>query len=277
MILIAGGNGRLGHALAPLLLERGESVRVLSRGVGTPSPSGCEAVTGDVRDRDSLGSAFADCTTVVSAVHGFAGGRGSGPDEVDHLGNANLIDAAREAGVRRFVLLSVLGASADHPASLFRAKHAAERHLAQSDLDWTIVRPAAYLETWIEVIGSKMASGGPALVFGRAENPINFVSVNDVAAVIDRCLTDPATSRTKIDVAGPENLSMNDFARTLNANKIKRIPRGALRVMQHAAAPVSPVFARQAATALVMDTADMTAAASPDDPRPTTRLRDLVG
>lgn len=276
MILIAGGNGRLGHALAPRLLARGESVRVLSRGAGLPAPDGCESVTGDVRDRESLRGAFGDCTAVVSAVHGFAGGRGSGPDEVDRVGNANLIDAAREAGVQRFVLVSVLGASADHRASLFRAKHAAEDHLAATDLDWTIIRPTAYLETWLEVIGGKTASGGPALVFGRADNPINFVSVDDVAAVIDRCLTDPTASRTTIDVAGPENLSMNEFARTLNASKIKRIPRGALRVMQHAAAPVSPVFARQAATALVMDTADMSASASPADPKPTIRLRDLV-
>jgi uncharacterized protein YbjT (DUF2867 family) len=200
---------------------------------------------------------------VVSAAHGFLGGRGAGPEAIDDRGNANLIQAAADAGVRRFVLLSVIGARPDHPMALHRAKYAAEQHLFASDLEWTVLRPSAYLETWAGVIGAKLASGGPALVFGRGDNPINFVSAGDVAVLVERAITDSTLCNQAIDIAGPDNLTMTQFAQLLGATKVRHIPRGALRVLAKAAAPVAPVFARQAAAAIVMDTTDSTA-----DPHP---------
>ena len=174
---------------------------------------------------------------MISAAHGFLGGRGAGPEEVDHQGNLNLLRAAADAGVEHFVLLSVLDARPDHPMSLHRAKYAAEQSLHASALSWTVLRPSSYVETWIDIVGAKLASGGPALVLGRADNPINFVSVQDVAALADRALTDPALRGQTIDVPGPDNLTMEQLARHLGASKVRHIPRGALRF--------SPRFSRR--------------------------------
>lgn len=136
----------MGQLVVTDLLVRGEQVRVLTRDTArTRAVFGdvVEAVRGDVRSRDGLDEAVAGASVVISAVHGFLGGRGAGPVVVDGRGNANLVDAAAAAGVG-VVLVSVLGASPDSPVDLFRAKHAAEQHLRDSGTPWTIVRPAVW-------------------------------------------------------------------------------------------------------------------------------------
>lgn len=275
MILVVGGTSHLGSVLIPLLLARGEQVRVLSRNRGAALPAGCELVVGNVRSPATVERAVAGTHTVISAFHGFMGGRGAGPDEVDRVAGIGLIDAARQAGPR-FVYVSALGAAADHPLSLLRAKHAAEQHLIASDLDWTILRPATYLEVWLEIVRGKLDTGGPALVLGRGENPINFVSILDVAAVVEHCLVDPTTVRQVIDVAGPQNLTLLELARAQGAEGFKHVPLGALRTLQHLAKPFAPAFARQAAMGVLLDTSDMTAPASPNQPRPHRTLTSIL-
>lgn len=275
MILLVGGTSHLGSVLIPLLLARGEEVRVLSRNRGSAPVVGCEMVVGDVRSPATLESAVTGCHTVISAFHGFMGGHGAGPDDVDRVGGIALIDAAREVAPR-FVYVSALGAAPDHSLSLLRAKHAAEQHLIASDLHWTVLRPATYLEVWLDIVRGKADTGGPALVLGRGENPINFVSIHDVAAVVAHCLVDPSTVRQVIDVAGPQNLTLLELARAQGADRIKHVPLGALRVLQHVAKPFAPAVARQAAMGLQLDTSDMTAPASPDHPRPTRTLTSIL-
>lgn len=146
--------------------------------------------------------------------------------------------------------------------SLHRAKYAAEQDVHASAMAWTVLRPSSYVETWVDIVGAKIASGGPALVFGRADNPINFVSVQDVATLVERALTDPALRGQTIEVPGPDNLTMEQVALHLGASKIRHIPRGALRFLSTTLPPLAPAFARQTQAALVMDTTDMIADAS---------------
>ena len=253
MILVAGGTGTLGREVVGRLAGAGHAVRVLTRNPDHAQGLPAEVVVGDVGDSAAVGAAVRGCATVISAVHGFTGRRG--PDAVDRRGNHHLIQAAVENRVGQFVLLSVHNARPDHPMSLHRAKFAAEQELRASGLVWTALRPTAYLETWMAVLG-------PGLVFGRGTNPINFVSVRDVAAVVHRVIEDPAHCEVTIDVAGPQELTMVEFVRMLGAQRVRHIPRAVLRVLAVAARPVAPAFARQAAAAVVMDTEDMTGDAS---------------
>lgn len=262
MILVVGGTGRLGREIVTRLTASGHQVRVLTRDAAHADGLGADVAVGDIRDASTLTDATRGASVVVSAAHGFLGGRGAGPEEVDGFGNRNLVGAARDAGVEHVVLLSALDARPDHPMALHRAKYAAEQHLMGSGLSWTVLRPSSYVETWIEVIGGKLASGGPALVFGRAVNPINFVSVQDVATLVERAIADRALRGQVVDVPGLENLTMLQLAEHMGASKIRRIPRGALRVLSTVLAPVAPAFSRQGAAAVVLDTMDMTADAS---------------
>ncbi|HEY3562830.1 MAG TPA: SDR family oxidoreductase [Kribbella sp.] len=273
MILVAGGTGRLGSLLVQRLIRRGERVRVLTRSRST-TPVDYEEVIGDVRSRPAVTTALEGCDTAVWCVHGLLGGRGAGPDQVDREACIATIDAAREAGVRRFVLMSIKDAAPDHMSSLFRAKYAAEQHLQTTDLDWTILRPTSFLELWLEVVRGK---GGRAVVLGAGENPFNVVSVADVAAVVDYCLTEPSTIRRVLDVAGPENVTLVELARAQGAIAIKRVPLGVLRVMRYLAVPIAPAFARQATLGLMLNTHDLTATATPAECLPMTTVQTVLG
>src|SRR6266508_2579904 len=159
-----------------------------------------------------------------------------------------LIQAAATAGVEHLVLVSGLGVAADHPMSLYRAKFAAEQALRASGLRWTIIRPSAYLETWIGVTGAKLADKGQTLVFGPGRNPVNFVAAEDVAVAL--AIHDRSLRGQSVDVAGPENLTFTQIADQLIAaggrpGRTRHIPLPMLRAMSVLARPAAPSFARQ--------------------------------
>ncbi len=270
MILVAGGTGVLGARLVRRLLDRRLPVRVLTRDaarVREPEGQHLDVCEGDVRARAMLTRAMTGVDVVVSAVHGFAGPGGVSPASVDRDGNANLVDAAAAVNAA-VVLMSVVGASADSPLELFRMKHAAERYLRASGVPWTIVRATAFLETWVALLEQTAARSGRPLVFGRGDNPINFVSVTDVAAVLERAITDPATRGRTLEIGGPENLTLNQLAASVQrtagrTGEPRHVPRAALRTMATALSPFRPDLARQARAALVLDSADMAFEAMP--------------
>ena len=265
MILLAGGTGRLGTVLMARLTERGLPVRVLIRDPARAArltAMGVEAVTGDVRDRASLAPAVRGADVVVSAVHGFAGPGGVSPATVDRQGNINLIDAAREAGAE-VVLMSVVGAGAGSPMELFRMKYAAEQHLRASRAGWTIVRATAFLELWIDVLSQTAVRSGRPIVFGHGNNPINFVSVTDVAALVEHAVTDPATRGRILEIGGPDHLTFNQLAAAIQAaagrtGTPRHVPRLALRFMAGTVGHIKPELGRQARAALLMDGIDLT-------------------
>jgi NADH dehydrogenase len=255
-VLVAGGTGRLGTLVVRRLLERDVEVRVLTRDRERASSLeglGAEIAVGDVRRPETLPAAVGDVDVVVSAVHGFVGTGGVSPESVDREGNANLVAAARAAGAA-VVLMSIVGAGPDSPMELFRCKWAAEDQLRASGLAWTIVRAAAFLELWAELVGK-------GIVFGRGDNPINFVSVRDVADVVTEVVLDPARRGQVIDVVGPDCLTFNQLAADLRAlrgrpARVRHVPLPLLRTL----APLH----RQPRAALVMDTTDMTCASVSD-------------
>ncbi len=267
MILVAGGTGTLGRSLIPRLVRRGESVRVLTRddpGGARALPAAVEMAVGDVRDRAAVDRAMIGVRTVVSAIQGFGGPGAGGVRAIDGQGNANLIAAAEAAGVDRFVLLSIDQASPDHPSELFRVKAEAERGLQASNLAWTIVRPTAYQETWLELVGRPLVEKGRTRIFGRGRNPINFVSADDVAGIVELSLSDPSLRGSTIEVAGPENLTFEAFVATVRqvtgaSGTVSHVPLPMMRLMAAALRPVKPILAAQIEAAVVMDTRDMTA------------------
>jgi uncharacterized protein YbjT (DUF2867 family) len=265
MILVVGGTGTLGTQLVRLLVDQGQDVRVLTRDPTRAAdlPGTVQTMTGDLRDPAAIAAAVRECATVVSALHGFAGPGKPSPEAIDRDANRSLIQAAAVTGVEHLVLVSVLGAAPDHPMSLHRAKHTAEQALQTSGLPWTIIRPAAYLETWIAIIGAKLAGNGQALVFGPGRNPINFVSAHDVAAVAALAVHDRSLQGQVLEVAGPENLTFTQLAERLitasgQPGRTRHVPLPMLRAMSVLARPLAPMFARQAQAAVVMNTTDMT-------------------
>jgi NADH dehydrogenase len=265
MIVVAGGTSTLGTRLVPLLTGQGHAVRVLTRDPARAqhlTKLGVEVIRGDVRDPASVERALRGAGTVISAVHGFAGPGGVSPATVDRAGNANLIGATARTGAA-FVLVSVVGASPGHPIGLFRAKHAAEGTLRASGLPWTIVRATAFMETWGTIMGRPLQASGTTMVFGHGDNPINFVSATDVAALVGLAATDPGLRGQVVEIGGPDDLTFNQVAAIVQEaaarhGTVRHIPRPALRAMARLTTAIKPALARQARAALAMDTLDMT-------------------
>lgn len=264
MILVAGGTGRLGRLVVGGLTDRGLPVRVLTRGRADDLPAGTEVAIGDVRDSRTLPAALRGVDTVVSALHGFLGPRGVSPATVDVAGNRSLFEAARAAGAE-VVMVSVVGASADSPFDLFRAKYTAEQHLRDSRVPWTIVRSSAFLETWLDLLRGTAARSGRPTVFGRGDNPVNFVPVAEVAAAVLTAVTDRTTRGRVLEIAGDEDLTLVQLggrvaAETGFEGEPRHVPRVVLHLLAGTVGHVRPELGRQARAALAMDTTPLAAA-----------------
>jgi uncharacterized protein YbjT (DUF2867 family) len=263
--LIVGGTGHLGPVLVRLLIEGGRKTRVLTRDPARARGvlgEGVELVAGDVRDPISLAGSLEGTSTVVSAFSGFGDPHGPGTRTIDRDGNVALIRAARLAGVEHFVLLSVTQASPDHPMELMRSKYAAEQELKGSGLAWTIIRPALYMETWLDVAAGPLIQTGRTRVFGRGDNPLNLVSVRDVARFVEVALVDPGLRGATLEIGGPENVSMNELLATVEqmagrTGRIDHVPVPVLRLMSVALRPFRPGLAGMIGASVVMDTRDM--------------------
>jgi uncharacterized protein YbjT (DUF2867 family) len=264
VIVVAGGGGLLGRQVVSDLVSRGEQVRVLVRDAERARSlfgDHVEVVAADVRRAADLQGLIGGASVVISAVHGFLGGRGAGPAEVDLAGNANLIDAAAAIGAA-VVLVSAVGAAVDSPLDLFRAKHAAEQYLRASGTGWTIVRAGPFLQTWLVVLTQTAGRSGQPLIFGRGVQPIAFVSMVDVAWIVSRAATDPSLRSQLLEVTG-DPMTMTELAHAVQAahgwhGPVRHLPPQLLRALATLARPVNPAFARKNRAALLLDTAPLT-------------------
>lgn len=187
-ILIAGANGKIGRKLISAIADSPHRSRAMIRHADqadTLRELGAEQTV--VADLEAdLSGTLPDCDAVI-----FSAGSGghTGPektDAVDRDGAIALIDAASKAGVHRFVMVSSMGAQAPEsgPEKLrhyLQAKHAADTHLVESGLDYTIVRPGHLTD------GPATGKVALASSLGRSGE----VSRADVAAVLVALLDAP--------------------------------------------------------------------------------------
>ncbi|HJR63600.1 MAG TPA: SDR family oxidoreductase [Gemmatimonadaceae bacterium] len=216
MILVVGATGSLGGRIVRMLLERGEAVRALTRSSNNAAPlrdAGAEVVVGDLKDLASLERACQDADVVIATASASKTGDDS-IENVDLHGNQNLIDAAERAGVRHFIFVSTVGASAEHPVPLFRAKAAAEERLKAGRMTYTILQPNAFMDVWFPMLVEMPAlSGRPVTLVGEAKRRHSFVAERDVAAFAVAAVHNPAARNTTIVIGGPEPVTLRDVVR----------------------------------------------------------------
>jgi len=285
MILIVGGSGTLGKMLASRLLDAGHTVRVMTR---TPSKvaagqtEGPDVVKGDLLDHDSLIRACQGADVVVTAAHSILGRGPNASVHVDGAGQCRLIDAARAAGVRRFVYVSVHEPDpAYRQIPFFRIKHRVEQYLRESGLAWTILRPTAFMDLHAHVlIGEPIIKKGKVVLFGRGERPRNFVAASDVAEIAFRALTEPSCVGQTIDIGGPENFSSNEVVRiyerrTGRRAQVTHAPIALPKVMSVLLRPLHPGLSQIMQTAVLAETVNQAFDAGPLSERFDMRLMSL--
>jgi NADH dehydrogenase len=259
------------------LLAGGYRVRAMTRSQERGQElgrQGAEVVIGDLIDRDSIARACQDVDRVFVAAHS-ALGRGSYRSEaVDDQGHRALINAARAAGVGRFVYTSALGAAPDHPVDFFRTKYAIEQHLRGSGLDYAILRPSAFMEWHAHAFnGKSLLDRGRTMLLGSGNKLRNFVSARDVAQFAILALFAAPLRERMVEIGGPGNFSNNEvaqlYARTAGIEpKIGHIPAAATRVIGMIARPLHPGLSR------VMQLASLPDDAWPETFDPAGLLRD---
>src|ERR1700743_2182439 len=199
-VIVIGGHGKIALQLARILSERGDEVDSVFRNPDHSddvAATGATPVTADIEQLDA--NALADLLAGHDAVVFSAGAGGGDPARtyaVDRDAAIRVIDAAGQAGVRRFVMVSYFGAGPDHGVaqdnSFFayaEAKAAADAHLRASDLDWTVLGPGR--------LTLEPATGRIAVGIDAAEK--GSVSREDVALVVAAALNDDSTIRRTID------------------------------------------------------------------------------
>jgi uncharacterized protein YbjT (DUF2867 family) len=196
-IIVFGGHGKIALQLSRILTERGDEVTSVFRNPDHSddvAATGAKPVVADIEQLDT--NALADLLTGHDAVVFSAGAGGGDPARtyaVDRDAAIRVIDAAAQAGVKRFVMVSYFGAGPDHgvpPDDPFfayaEAKAAADAHLRAGELEWTVLGPGR--------LTLEPATG--RIVVGRGKGE---VSRADVALVAAAALADDSTVRRTIE------------------------------------------------------------------------------
>ncbi|HJR39113.1 MAG TPA: NAD(P)H-binding protein [Nocardioidaceae bacterium] len=152
-VVIAGGHGQIALLLERMLAERGDQPVGLVRNpdhVTDLEEAGAEAVVLDLEHAsvEELAAVLEGADAVVFAAGGGPNSGAARKETVDKGAAVLLADAAEQAGVRRYLMVSSMGTEQADPDSddifqvYLRAKKAADDDLRRRDLDWTVVRPA---------------------------------------------------------------------------------------------------------------------------------------
>lgn len=245
-VLVAGARGALGRRVVAHLAERGVRVRALVRGDGGGLPADVGVHRGDALVAGSLRGACDGVDAVVSCVGAsvLPGLKGWAPySRVDLPANANLVECAVQAGVRRFVYLSTHHTPAMAGLDYVRAHEAVVDRLRASGLSWAVLRPTGYFSALALYV--QMAAKGAVPVFGDGSARSNPVHDDDLAAACCDALDGGPAERT---VGGPEvvsRLQMAElaFAAVGSPPRIRTAPLAAARVGSVLLRPFHPRMA----------------------------------
>jgi len=203
MILVTGATGRVGREVVQQLAAAKMPVRALVRSADRASDlaaMGAELAVGDLEKPESLDRALAGVESLFLASR-------AEPKLAEREGNA--VEAARRAGVRFIVKVSVSGGP-DAPTQIGRWHWAVEKRLAASGIASTILRPALYMQgafLWLPEIA---ASGQFHVPMG--DGRASVVDARDVAAVAVEALKTKGLPQPLYDVTGPSAISFNEIA-----------------------------------------------------------------
>ena len=217
MLLVVGATGMLGSELCHQLAATGASVRALVRKTSDATrvrelrALGIEVVEGNLGDPPSLVAACRDVSCVVSTASAILTHR-SGDElrSVDHDGQLALIAAAEASGVGHFVFVSMSG-RIDVDCALVRAKRTVEDRLRRtSGMTHTILRPTAFMETWLTPAMGFDVRAAHARILGSGRNRVSWVAVADVARFAVAATSHSFMRNVTQEIGGPQALSALD-------------------------------------------------------------------
>lgn len=218
-VCLLGGTGFIGRHLAARLVRHGHRVTVVTRDrtgsrdmLVLPTLRLAEA---DYHDGEAMARIFLRHDAVVNLAGVFKDRSRDGREfqraHVDLTGTA--LDAARTAGVGRFVLVSALKAADDAPSRFLRSKARAERLVEESGVDWTIVQPSLVFgpEDHFTNFLARLLGRLPVMPLARPNTRLAPVFVGDVSDAVRRALARPSAVGATYQLCGPEVYSLREL------------------------------------------------------------------
>ncbi len=239
ILLIVGATGTLGRQVARRAIDEGYKVRCLVR---SPKKAaflkewGAEVVKGDLCYPETLTGALEGVTAVIDAATARPTDSLS-IKQVDWDGKVALIQAAKAAGVERFIFFSIMGAEKYPEVPLMEIKRCTELFLAESGLNYTILQLAGFMQGLIGQYAIPILERQPVWVTGES-SPVAYMDTQDIAKFAIRVLSVPETEKRTFPVVGTRAWSAEEISGLCERlsereAKITRMPINLLRTMRH--------------------------------------------
>jgi len=230
MILVVGSTGSVGTSVVCRLAGKGKKVAALVRNPASEKAralekEGAKLVTGDLKEPATIERALEGVDTVIcTASSTLSRQEGDSLETVDGKGVQTLIDVAERKGARRFIFVSFSrNVAADFPLGEY--KRAAEKRLEGSRLDYTILLPSYFPETWLSPALGFDVAAGKVRIYGDGQARGSYISLEDVAAAVVACVDNPAASRQAIPIGGPRAYSQLEAVELVERATGKKLER----------------------------------------------------
>ncbi|MBB6644950.1 complex I NDUFA9 subunit family protein [Halobellus ruber] len=222
-VLVVGGTGFIGTSLCAELKERGHTVTAMSRNPGGGTlPGGVSKAMGDVTEYGSISEAFEGMDAVYNLVALSPLFKPSGGDRmhdrIHRQGTENVVRAAEEHGVDRFVQMSALGADPDGATAYIRSKGRAEEVVTDSDLEYTIFRPSVVFGDGGEFVSFTKLLAPPyvSALPGGGRTRFQPIWVGDLVPMLADAVESEEHVGETYEIGGPDKLTLAEIARLIH-------------------------------------------------------------
>ncbi len=224
MILVTGGTGFVGRNIVRLLVEKGQKVRCLVR---ESSPRNVldgldvDFCTGDILVPDTLKEAFNGIDTAIHLVGVIKEIKGATYERIHAEGTKNVLKAAGEAGVMKYIHMSALGTRPGAISRYHKTKWQAEEAVRNSGLKYVILRPPIicgaddeFVNMFAKMINQTFITR-MIPVIGKGESRMQPIYVGDVAHCFYEAAVNENISDKTYEIGGPDAISFNEILDTI--------------------------------------------------------------
>ncbi|WP_243372043.1 complex I NDUFA9 subunit family protein [Geotalea sp. SG265] len=220
-IFISGGTGFVGGHVQKELLDRGHRLMLLVHRRSDRLLPGIEQVEGDVTRPETFAGRVSGCDAVINLVgiiREFPS-RGVTFQRLHMEGTKNMVDAAQQAGIGRYLQMSALGVREGAVSAYQRSKYQAEQYVRKSGLDFTIFRPSIIFgpkDDFINKLAGMIRNLPVVPVIGDGTYRLQPIAADDVARCFAMALEMPETIGKTFELCGPTRISYNELLDTIS-------------------------------------------------------------